>query len=276
MSHVTGLEKQILDLLGQRHIRLTPSSLEQEICHSNAQASRKMVRSVIKKMVAEGVLLYTNHFNTTHLELNFNRPNQLSERISLIPGIRTCQTKSSNSFCIRLDQGSSFGSGDHPTTRLSLRGLDYVMQLACRSELKGEFQALDIGTGSGVLAIAAIGLGASSAVGLDIDPIALYEAARNIALNEMGQKIELTSDPMEGLPDSRFSLVMANLRPPTLKRLMPAIVAKSTHRAYWVFSGCRQEALDSVFAILPGPAAKIIWQECSCGWAALAIRYAAL
>ena len=147
------------------------------------------------------------------------------------------------------------------------------MQEAGDRGLLDDFQALDVGTGSGVLAIAAVGLGASKAVGIDIDTTALFEAGQNIELNGMDQKIELTTNSLEDLADSRFSLVMANLRPPTLKQMLPAIIAKSSQQAYWVFSGFRDEAFARVARCLPVPESKIIWHEGSCGWAALAAKY---
>lgn len=268
-----GVKNQILSVLGEDRMRLTPSALERQICSDRSHLSRKVVRSAIKDMVAEGLLLYTNHFNTTHLELNYNRPNQVSDRLFLLPNIATAPQSNDNAFGLRINQGSAFGIGDHPTTRLSLRGVDFVMQEADIRGLLEDFQALDIGTGSGVLAIAAVGLGASKAVGIDIDTAALYEAGQNIELNGMDQKIELTTNSLEDLADSRFSLVMANLRPPTLIQMLPAIIAKTNHLAYWVFSGFKKEALAHIVECLPAPESEIIWHEVRCGWVALAAKY---
>lgn len=273
MSCSIGLKNKILAVLGDGRMRLTPSALEREICRQESHLTKKVVRTAIKALVAEGLLLYTNHFNTTHLELNYNRPNQVSDRIFLLPNVGTARQLDGNAFGLRIYPGSAFGLGDHPTTRLALRGLDFVMQEAGNRGQLADFQALDIGTGSGVLAIAAVGLGASKAVGIDIDSAALYEAGQNIELNGMDQKIELTNCLLEDLDDSRFSLVMANLRPPTLKQMLPAIMAKSIDQAYWVFSGFRQEALAHIAACLPAPESEIIWHESICEWAALAARY---
>ena len=251
----------------------TPSALERALCNHRSLLSKKLIRSLIKEMVAEGSLLYTNHFNTTHLELNYNRPIQVSDRIILSPHICSSLNSNPKALLIKMDQGSAFGIGDHPTTRLSLRAVDVVLDEASRKGSFDGFQALDIGTGSGVLAIAAVGLGAARAVGIDIDPVALHEAGKNIQLNGMKHKIILTTDFMESLGDSRFSLVMANVRPPTLKQMLPVIEKLSTSEAYWVFSGCREEALESVAANFPLLESRIMWKEKSCGWAALAAKY---
>ncbi len=273
MSNSSAIKSQILALLGNQRIRLTPSALERQLVRYRLQPCKRIIRSLIKEMVAEGSLLYTNHFNTTHLEVNYNRPFQVSDRIILSQ--QTCSSTNSNpnAVFINIDQGCAFGIGDHPTTRLSLRGIDLVMQEASKRGSFDGFQALDIGTGSGVLAMAAVGLGAASAVGIDIDQSALYEAGRNIRMNGMDQKIILTTDSLESLVESRFSLVMANLRPPTLKQIIFQIEKVSKPEAYWVFSGCREEGLESVTAMLPSTKTRIFWKEKSCGWAALAVKY---
>jgi ribosomal protein L11 methyltransferase len=272
LSNCNAVKSQILALLGNQQMRLTPSALERELCRDKSQFSKKVIRSIIKEMVAEGSLQYTNHFSTTHLELNYNRPTQVSERIILSPHICSSQNYNPEALLIVMDQGGAFGLGDHPTTRLSLRGVDIVMKDALKRGSLDGFQALDIGTGSGVLAMAAVGLGAAGAMGIDIDPAALHEAGRNIELNGMESKIMLTSDSLESLGDYRFSLITANLRPPTIQRMLPLIDRLSTSEAYWVISGCREDALENVIAMLPLKKIKIIWKETSCGWAALAVK----
>ena len=139
-----------------------------------------------------------------------------------------------------------------------------------KGDLTG-FQALDIGTGSGVLAMAAVGLGAAGAVAIDNNPAALHEAGRNIALNGMQGKILLTSDSLNSQANNRFALVMANLRPPTVKQMLPAMERLSRPEAYWVLSGFRDDALEGIAAMLPAGNAKIRWKEKSCGWAGLIV-----
>jgi ribosomal protein L11 methyltransferase len=273
LSNSNALKKQILALLGNQHVRMTPLDLERKFGGLRPRSFRKTLRSVIKEMVTEGSLLYTNHFNTTHLELNFNRPIQVSDRLIISPYGCSNLIPNPKGLLIKIDPGCAFGFGDHPTTRLSLRGVDMVMSDALRKGCCDTIQALDIGTGSGVLAVAAVALGAAGAVGIDIDPTALHEAAKNIHLNGMDHSILLTTDSPDSMAESRFALVMANLRPPTLKQMLPAIVKLSTAEAFWVFSGCRDDALESVIAMLPSNNTKIVWKERSCRWAALVAKY---
>ncbi len=102
---------------------------------------------------------------------------------------------------IDLDPGLAFGTGTHPTTALCLSWLD-------RHPPVGS-QVLDFGCGSGILAIAALKLGAAAACGVDIDPQALLASHDNAARNAVGE--QLTTCLPGDLPAGRFDLVLANI-----------------------------------------------------------------
>ena len=268
------LKKSIYSIFESRHIRVTPIDLERYLCNTYPRLSQKAVRSAIKEMVAEGALLYTNHFNTTHLELNFCRPMRVSPRIILSPHGQACATAKDEIHSIKMVQGSAFGIGDHPTTRLALHALDSVMAKTC--SLQRAIRVLDIGTGSGVLAIAAAKLGAERVVALDIDSVALHEAFINVRLNGMDQRIVLRSDSLENLSGIEFEIVMANLRPPTLRQIMPKVEALSSVDCHWIISGFRGESLKEVAELLPLIKTEILSVEESSGWAAMTVRYTPL
>lgn len=263
------LKRSIYAFFENRYIRLTPSDLERMVCRSHPGFSRRAVRSAIKEMVAEGTLLYTNHFNTTHLELNFCRPIRISRRIVLVPHGHACGPENEETHTIKMYQGSAFGIGDHPTTRLVLRAMDILME----EGMPGGIRALDIGTGSGVLAMAAMILGAERVMAVDIDCLALHEARNNIRLNGLEQTVTLTNEPLENLAGGPFDLVMANLRPPTLKQILPQVEALSSNICHWIISGFRQEALEDATRLLPKEKTAILSSDVACGWAALTVRY---
>jgi ribosomal protein L11 methyltransferase len=267
------LKNTIYSFFENRQMRITPSDLERQLRQTHLDFSPKALRSAIKAMVTDGTLLYTNHFNTTHLELNFCRPVLVSRRIILSPHGHTCQPADDETQIIKMHQGSAFGIGDHPTTRLALRAMDNLMDDAMVADLQGKIRALDIGTGSGVLAMAAVRLGAERVVAMDIDHLALHEARNNIRLNDMDQAILLTSDSLENLAGTTFDLVVANLRPPTFKQILPQIAALSSNNCHWIISGFRKEALEEVARILYQEKTEIQCREVACGWAALTVRY---
>lgn len=267
------LKRSICAFFENHCIRLTPSDLERMVRRSYPEFSNRVVRSAIKEMVTEGTLFYSNHFNTTHVELNFCRPVRVSPRIVLIPHGQSFARADGGTQTIALSQGSAFGIGDHPTTRLALRAVDRVMAGTMAEGLESGIRALDIGTGSGVLAMAAVKLGAKTVVAVDIDPLALHEARNNIRLNGLDRAIAITDEPIENYTGAPFNLVMANLRPPTLKEILPRVQALSSKNCHWIISGFRREAMDEAARILPGENTVILNREAACGWAAMTVRY---
>lgn len=119
---------------------------------------------------------------------------------------------------VRIVPGAGFGTGSHPTTRSLLRWL---------AGEPGFGSALDVGTGSGVLAIAAAALGARLAVGLEVDLDAVANAAANRARNPAGARVGLVAGSLEALAaGARFDRVLANLDGDLLARLVPDLAAR--------------------------------------------------
>jgi ribosomal protein L11 methyltransferase len=140
---------------------------------------------------------------------------------------------------IIIQPSMGFGTGHHATTRLCLRLMqDLPLQDA---------RVLDVGTGSGVLAIAAATLGAAHVVALDNDPDALQSAAENVELNDVAARVHLTqSDVASGFSRTSgrtsgrpnpFDLVLANLTGATLVRYAPHLVQATHPRGHLIVSG---------------------------------------
>ena len=106
----------------------------------------------------------------------YYHPMDIGKRLAIVPSWQEYDT---DRVKLILDPGLAFGTGGHETTSLCLEALD--------ERVMGGERVLDIGTGSGILAIAALKLGAGSAEGVDIDPVAVRTAGENAALNGIGQ-----------------------------------------------------------------------------------------
>jgi len=133
---------------------------------------------------------------------------------------------------LRLDPGLAFGSGTHPTTALCLRWLD---ELALNGQLAGK-TVLDMGCGSGILALAALKLGAASAVGIDHDPQALIATGDNAQRN--GLLINIFAP--EQAPTARYDIVLANILAQTLDALAPQLATYTAPGGYIALSGILQ------------------------------------
>lgn len=130
------------------------------------------------------------------------------------------EAKIADAAIVRLDPGLAFGSGTHPTTALCLRWLD---ELASRNELQGQ-RVLDFGCGSGILALAALKLGAAQAVGVDNDPQALIASHDNAERNAVGEKLVVHLPQDE--PAQTYPVVVANILASALDALAETLAAR--------------------------------------------------
>ena len=130
---------------------------------------------------------------------------------------------------VRLDPGLAFGSGTHPTTALCLQWLD---GLASRGELQGR-EVLDFGCGSGILAVAALKLGAARAVGVDNDPQALIATADNAQRNGVAIDVSMPQDA----PSAAYPIVVANILAIALDALAETLAARTAPGGRIAMSG---------------------------------------
>jgi ribosomal protein L11 methyltransferase len=139
-------------------------------------------------------------------------PIRISARLWIVPSWHAVPDP--DALNIRLDPGLAFGTGSHPTTRLCLRWLE--------QHVRPDSSVLDYGCGSGILAIAALKLGASAAVGVDVDPAAVAAARENAARNGVAARF-VGTDVALALP---VDLVVANILANPLIVLAPVLAAQ--------------------------------------------------
>jgi ribosomal protein L11 methyltransferase len=130
------------------------------------------------------------------------------------------EAEAADAAVVRLDPGLAFGSGTHPTTSLCLQWLD---ALAARGELQGR-EVLDFGCGSGILALAALKLGAARAVGIDNDPQALTATCDNAQRNGVGGALAAFAPADE--PAATYPVVVANILASALDALAGTLAAR--------------------------------------------------
>jgi ribosomal protein L11 methyltransferase len=153
------------------------------------------------------------------------KPLRFGQRLAVVP---TEMAAPPGSLVVRLDPGLAFGTGTHPTTALCLEWLDALSlsQGESRPPLQDAL-VIDYGCGSGILAIAALRLGAAEAIALDLDPQALLATRANAVIN--GVEARLVMGPPEALPDllgqRKADVLVANILAGPLQALMPDFAA---------------------------------------------------
>lgn len=144
-------------------------------------------------------------------------PRRVSERIVVAPVGRDVEPGDGD-LVLRLEPGTAFGTAEHPTTRGCLRLLEAVIRPRDR--------VADIGTGSGILAIAAALLGARRVLALEADPLACASARRNVTANDVADRVdvrEVTVGPADLRGLRRLDVVLANLEAGILRDLLPRL-----------------------------------------------------
>lgn len=240
--------------------RRTPDALVKELSGGSPEL-RRAARAAIARLVAAGEIAYRFAHGTTFLEPSFDRPVAVAPRIVLAPPGRE-PAAAPDAVVVVIAPGASFGEGRHPTTRLALRGIDFALG---RRPPPPDGRLLDVGTGSGVLAIAAVKLGLAAGIGIDRDPCALAEARRNVAVNGLSGRIAITDRPLERIA-GRFALVAANLRPPTLAALAAPLAARTAPGGSLVISGVRRGEAAEMLALYAAAGLAPVREEFEEGW----------
>ena len=163
-------------------------------------------------------------------------PMRFGQRLWICP--TSHEPPGGDAVVVRLDPGLAFGTGTHPTTALCLEWLDGI-------DLAGK-TVLDYGCGSGILAIAALKLGAASATGMDIDPQAVIASRQNAADNGVAEKLALVGDDA-GI-EGRFDVVVANILAGPLVQFADSITSRLAERGMLALSGVLCEQAHEVRA----------------------------
>jgi ribosomal protein L11 methyltransferase len=194
----------------------------------------------------------------------FFRPVELERLLVLTPWM---DVPAGDRSVIVIDPGLAFGTGGHATTRLVLELLE---RRAIERGLPAE--VLDVGAGSGVLAIAAIKLGARRALAIDIDPASVTATRENAAANGIKDAIETrvaTARDLEG----EFPLVLANIELAAFRECAAAIRALVAPSGELFLSGLLEDQIAACEELFPGFVP--FDTRTSDGWAALALRRSA-
>jgi ribosomal protein L11 methyltransferase len=163
---------------------------------------------------------------------------------------------------IDLDPGMAFGTGLHPTTRLCLEALE------ARADRGPLGRALDVGCGSGILSIAAVKLGATRALGVDIDPIAIEATLANARHNRVGKRVRAREGSVPS-GEGPFDLVLANLIAGLLVELADALAAELVPGGTLIASGIFIDREPEVRRALEGAGLELTGRRDETDWVAL-------
>ncbi len=187
------------------------------------------------------------------------RPILIGKRLVILPA--WMDSPDPNRVAIKIDPGMAFGTGTHPTTQLCLELMEKYFDdgprttdHASSSMVYRPSSVIDVGCGSGILSIAALKLGAASALGVDIDADSIVNARENANMNHVGEELILGTGSVQEILDGKFAfrkapLVLANILAPVIIRLFDAGLAELMEDdGALLLSGILQEQAQNVIA----------------------------
>lgn len=142
----------------------------------------------------------------------FFKPLEVGEKFVIVPSWEDYKAKE-DKIILEIDPGMAFGTGSHETTAICLELLEKI-------DLKDK-EIADVGTGSGILAIACAKLGAKHILALDIDPLSIKTAIENVEVNNCADQIEVMESDLLKTSKDNYDLIIANILPDVIINLIP-------------------------------------------------------
>ena len=185
----------------------------------------------------------------------YYHPMEIGRHLAVVPSWQEYET---DRVKLILDPGLAFGTGGHETTSLCLEALDQLV--------RGGERVLDIGTGSGILAIAALKLGAAQAEGVDIDPVAVRTAGENAALNGVADRLTVLAGDLSDKASGQYQIITANIVANAIMALAPAVPGLMAEGGVFIASGIIDTRKEEVIAALQAAGLKVQEVKEKRGW----------
>lgn len=281
MTATSAITNAVLALVDAAEKPIAPNTIIKTLT-ARMPATAADIKTALAVLIRQGVLAYGVACGRNVMLRSFNQPVRISPHIVIKPS--ACSYKATRQdTVVNIDAGAAFGEGRHPTTGLALHALDDLFYQHLLSPRHQTGQALDLGTGSGILGLAALKMGMTRAVGVDQEAIACHEARQNARLNHLADQFTVLKLDLNQ-PAARaqlaadygggFELIVANLRWPTLFRLQSELQGLLRPGGGLVFSGLKTEDLEDLHSSCP-PSLSPVKEYHEKGWAAASFLKAA-
>lgn len=193
----------------------------------------------------------------------YYKPVKVGEKIVIKP-IWEEYKEASGELVVELDPGMAFGTGTHETTRMCIKALEKY--------IKPESMVFDIGTGSGILAIAAAKLGAAKVIGVDLDPVAVNSAKENVKYNNV-ENIEILHGNLLDVVSGKADIIVANIIADIIILILSDVKKCINSGGYFISSGIIKARKDDVVEKLKEAGFEIIETNTEGEWVAIVAKY---
>jgi ribosomal protein L11 methyltransferase len=268
-KELPAIISDVIAMIATSTAKMTPGALRSKLSDRYG-LNKKQINTVIRNLVCSGELTYTYDLGHTFLELSFGKPVAISRHVVLTPPGHSYRPKPQD-VIVQIKPGASFGVGNHPSTRLAIKAIEFVLLDNKFITHPEKSRVLDVGTGSGVLILTAVLSGMQGGIGIDIDSCARVEAAENVKINGLEDRIMISDRSLAGF-DQRFSMVLANLRYPSLKRLNFQLTDVTECLGLLILSGIKKSEVDDLLKIYSKNYFRTLWRADELGWVGVVLQ----
>ncbi len=258
IAHIDLIEQDLLDQprdIVKIHLYLSPE--DSVAACIEALQGRFLSEEIVAKVTTTGV----KQEDWENSWKKYFHPIEIGNRLVVVP---SWEEYTGERVQLLLDPGMAFGTGTHETTYLCLAMLDKLV--------KGGESLLDIGTGSGILAVAALLLGADSALGIDIDPMCVKTADENARRNKVEKNFVAVAGDLAQKATGKYTIITANIVADAIIRLGPSVLPLLEEDGIFIASGIIKERAAEVEAALDNCGLQQIEKQQKGGWVALAYK----
>ena len=221
-----------------------------------------------ERFTASGIGFEVNSIGVDDADWNENwkkyfHSTEIGERLAIVPSWETYENKD-NRVLLHIDPGAAFGTGTHATTSLCLKILE--------ERVSDDIEVLDIGCGSGILAIASVLLGAKKAVGVDIDSQSVKTAKENAEINGVSQKCEFIHGDLAEKVSGKYQVICANIVADIIIKLFENVSDFMTEDGVLIISGIIDLRKDDVLSAAKEYGFTILQEEYKDNWCAYVLK----
>ncbi len=212
----------------------------------DSKLNSEVINSQLEKLKSENLLREFKVEESVLEEKNWNEEwekslnvIQVSDKLVIKPSSKTYEKKN-DEIIITIDPKMSFGTGEHQTTKLVARLLEKYVTNGMR--------ILDAGTGTGILAIAAVKLGATGAIAFDNDEWCYENAKENTAINDVSEEIDIRIGEIDIVPEKNFDMILANIQKNILLKLSGEFSGRIKEKGIILLSGLLIDDEDEILS----------------------------
>ena len=212
----------------------------------DSKLNSEVINSQLEKLKSENLLREFKVEESVLEEKNWNEEwekslnvIQVSDRLVIKPSSKSYEKKN-DEIIITIDPKMSFGTGEHQTTKLVARLLEKYVTNGMR--------ILDAGTGTGILAIAAVKLGATGAIAFDNDEWCYENAKENTAINDVSEEIDIRIGEIDIVPEKNFDMILANIQKNILLKLSGEFSGRIKEKGIILLSGLLIDDEDEILS----------------------------